>query len=129
MRLGSHQKLLIGREMLKIFHIHVDITAARHNSNTKKSCPLFGHDAAGAGRDWSIPDKMPEKRSIMHSPSSNQTNLVLVRELYEGMTVVISAQRGVSEFLEYVLEDLAPGGDERVRVAVRRAHQRLGLTQ
>jgi hypothetical protein len=65
----------------------------------------------------------------MNSHASNQNNLVLVRELYEGMTVVISAQRGVSEFLEYVLDDLAPGGDERVRTAVRRAHQRLGLTQ
>jgi hypothetical protein len=31
-------------------HIKVDMAALRHNSNAKKSCPLFGYDAAGTGR-------------------------------------------------------------------------------
>jgi hypothetical protein len=55
--------------------------------------------------------------------------LALVMELYDGISVVISAQRGVSQFLEYVLDDLAPDGQEQVRRAVRKAHGRLGLTQ
>lgn len=65
----------------------------------------------------------------MHSHISNPAHLVLVRELYDGMALVISTQRGTSEFLEYVLEDLAPGGQAQVRRAVRRAHERLGLSQ
>jgi hypothetical protein len=105
------------------------MAALRHNSNAKKSCPPLGHDAAGTGRDEPTPDKMPEKRSIMHSHASNQAKLVLARELYDGMAMAISAQRGASEFLEYVLEDLAPGGKDQVRLAVCRAHNRLGLTQ
>lgn len=65
----------------------------------------------------------------MHSRKNGENKLVLVRELYDGMAAVIAAQSGVSEFLEHVLADLAPEGQERVRVAVRRAHSRLGLTQ
>lgn len=70
-----------------------------------------------------------KKPTQMSSQEYNENNLVLVRELYDGMTLVIAAQSGVSEFLEYVLSDLAPDGQERVRVAVRRAHSKLGLTQ
>jgi hypothetical protein len=65
----------------------------------------------------------------MHSHISNPANLLLVRELYDGMALVISSQHGTSEFLEYVLEDLAPEGQAQVRLAVQRAHARLGLTQ
>lgn len=65
----------------------------------------------------------------MHSHIPNPATLALVRELYDGMTLVIAAQRGTSEFLELVLQDLAPGGQAQVRRAVRRAHERLGLTQ
>lgn len=65
----------------------------------------------------------------MHSHISNPATLALVRELYDGMALVISTQRGASEYLELVLQDLAPGGRAQVRQAVRRAHERLGLTQ
>jgi hypothetical protein len=65
----------------------------------------------------------------MHSHISNPATLALVRELYDGMALVISTQRGASEYLELVLQDLAPGGAAQVRRAVRRAHERLGLTQ
>ena len=71
----------------------------------------------------------PVELAKMHSHTSDPAKLVLVRELYDGLTMVISAQRGASEFLEYVLEDLAPGGKEQVRGAVRKAHRRLALTQ
>ena len=105
------------------------MAALRHNSNVKKSCPPFGARCGANRLRLAIPDKAPEKQSIMHSHDSNQTKLVLARELYDGMAMAISAQRGASEFLEYVLEDLAPEGKDQVRLAVCRAHDRLGLTQ
>jgi hypothetical protein len=65
----------------------------------------------------------------MHSYTPNPATLALVRELYDGLAMVIATQHGASEFLELVLQDLAPGGRTQVRRAVRRAHERLGLTQ
>lgn len=65
----------------------------------------------------------------MSFDNGGNDRLSLVRELYDGMGVVITAQRGVSEFLEYFLTELAPDGVPQVRRAVKRAHDQLGLTQ
>lgn len=56
-------------------------------------------------------------------------DLVRVRELYDGMSAVITSSGSVSEFLEHVLTELAPEGEQQVRRAVRNAHKRLGLMQ
>lgn len=56
-------------------------------------------------------------------------DLECVRELYDGMSIVIKRDGRISEFLEYVLRELAGGDVPRVSMAVRLAHERLGLWQ
>jgi hypothetical protein len=56
--------------------------------------------------------------------------LECVRELYDGMSAVIAKHSSISEFMEHVLRDLSgESGPNRIRTAVRRAHQQLGLLQ
>lgn len=45
------------------------------------------------------------------------------------MSIVIKRDGRISEFLEYVLRELAGDDVPRVSMAVRQAHERLGLTQ
>lgn len=56
-------------------------------------------------------------------------DLECVRELYDGMSIVIKRDGRISEFLEYVLRDLAGDNVPSVSMAIRRAHDRLGLSQ
>jgi hypothetical protein len=61
--------------------------------------------------------------------SKEHVDLECVRELYDGMAIVIKRDGRISEFIEYVLRDLAGGSASSVSMAVRRAHDRLGLSQ
>lgn len=72
-------------------------------------------------------DKMREL--CMGTASDARPDLQHVRELYDGMAIVIKQDGRISEFIEHVLRDLSGGEVVNVRVAVRNAHNRLGLTQ
>jgi hypothetical protein len=63
------------------------------------------------------------------SDCTEPIDLCHVRELYDGMAVVIRRDGRISEFIEYVLRDLSGGDVATIRIAVRDAHNRLGLTQ
>lgn len=65
----------------------------------------------------------------MVSISDERLELQHVRELYDGMAIVIKVDGRISEFIEHVLRDLSGGEVLNVRVAVRNAHERMGLTQ
>jgi hypothetical protein len=66
---------------------------------------------------------------FMSNMPKEHANLECVRELYDGMAIVIKRDGRISEFIEYVLRDLAGGNVSSVSLAVRRAHDRLGLSQ
>lgn len=66
---------------------------------------------------------------LMRPTSKDHVDLECVRELYDGMAIVIKRDGRISEFIEYVLRDLAGGNVSSVSMAVRRAHDRLGLSQ
>lgn len=63
------------------------------------------------------------------SNTNEPTELHHVRELYDGIAIVIRRDGRISEFVEHVLRDLSGGDVSHVRMAVRAAHARLGLTQ
>jgi UDP-3-O-acyl-N-acetylglucosamine deacetylase len=115
----------------------------RHKSKGNKSPSgkqvLFWMCGLG-GLEWAdvlvsfrpIPIKRGIFLMIHTSSASNCTepiDLHHVRELYDGMATVIRVDGRISEFIEHVLRDLSGGDVGNVRIAVRNAHDRLGLTQ
>jgi hypothetical protein len=68
-------------------------------------------------------------RGVYVPMSKEHIDLECVRELYDGMAIVIKRDGRISEFLEYILRDLAGNDVTSVSLAVQRAHERLGLSQ